>query len=67
MGKAFSMASLSAPLKSQLDNNHKTVLGSAISVSFTVIRQHGNDACTGAAFLQILAPLGWEVGSTVWK
>lgn len=67
MGKAFSMASLSAPLKSQLDNDHKAVLGSAISISFRVTRHRENDACTGVAFLQIFASLGWEVGSTAWK
>lgn len=66
-GKAFTTASLSAPLKSQMDNDHKAVPGSAISISFRVIRHRGNDACTGVAFLQIFASSGWEVGSTAWK
>lgn len=52
--KAFSMASLSAPLKSQMDNDHKAVSSLAISISRRVIRHHGNDACRGLLFYRYL-------------
>jgi len=40
-GKAFSTASLSAPLKLQLDNDHKAVPGWAISIACRVILHRG--------------------------